>query len=130
MIILRGSYYDIIVVTGTTKLARTSLGSTKATRLHTWSPPVAHATATVPIVRCHFHSVRSVVAISLLPTSVMLTIIITIVLTATSVYSAQYTNEFAVRVAGGNIKHADRLARKHGFINRGQVSVLLYYDGY
>lgn len=39
--------------------------------------------------------------------------------------TAHYTNQFAVRVAGADGAHdrADRVARKHGFINRGQVSV-------
>jgi len=39
--------------------------------------------------------------------------------------AAHYTNQFAVRVASAGGDHgqqADRVARKHGFLNRGQVS--------
>ncbi|MCP9260068.1 Furin [Dirofilaria immitis] len=32
-----------------------------------------------------------------------------------------YTNQFAVRIKGGNILEADKLAEKHGFINLGPV---------
>ncbi|KAF0772946.1 proprotein convertase subtilisin/kexin type 6-like [Aphis craccivora] len=43
--------------------------------------------------------------------------------------AAHYTNQFAVRVAGVGGDHglqADRVARKHGFLNRGQVSSTLF----
>jgi len=43
--------------------------------------------------------------------------------------AAHYTNQFAVRVAGIGGDHgqqADRVAKKHGFLNRGQVSVCLH----
>lgn len=42
----------------------------------------------------------------------------------TSADAAHYTNQFAVRVAGAGDDRgqADRLAKKHGFVNRGQVS--------
>ncbi|XP_050425333.1 neuroendocrine convertase 1-like isoform X2 [Adelges cooleyi] len=35
----------------------------------------------------------------------------------------KYTNQFAVRVAG-DVGQADRLAKKHGFVNRGQIGSL------
>ncbi|XP_016662865.1 proprotein convertase subtilisin/kexin type 6-like [Acyrthosiphon pisum] len=41
--------------------------------------------------------------------------------------AAHYTNQFAVRVAsvgGDHGQQADRVARKHGFLNRGQIGSL------
>ena len=38
-----------------------------------------------------------------------------------------YTNSWAVEVNGGK-EVADNIARKHGFINKGQVSVVVMYN--
>lgn len=58
----------------------------------------------------------------------LLMVLVSAAVAATAVASAEhYTNQFAVRVAAADGadrgRTADRVARKHGFVNRGKVSV-------
>lgn len=47
--------------------------------------------------------------------------------TALAADGAHFTNQFAVRVAGAG-QAADRVAAKHGFVNRGQVGIVLFHS--
>ncbi|XP_027840816.2 uncharacterized protein LOC114122374 isoform X2 [Aphis gossypii] len=62
----------------------------------------------------------------LVPTAAMLLLLVPVWLAAVD-GTAHYTNQFAVRVAavaGDHGLQADKVARKHGFLNRGQIGSL------
>lgn len=95
------------------------------------SPPVAHAATMAPNVRHRRHRPGgptrppATIAMTLAAAAVVL-VLAAVACTAavTNSGAAHYTNQFAVRVAGAGDDRgqADRLAKKHGFVNRGQVS--------
>lgn len=103
---------------------------------HSRSPPVAHGTTMAPNVRRRFDPTTAARLLLPLPPPPLLLLLLTTVVAATAAAAAEsssmaavparYTNQFAVRVAGsggGDVhERADALARKHGFVNRGQVS--------
>lgn len=89
-------------------------------RRRTRSPPVAHATTMVPNARRGYDRMGHTAAKMFPPPMLVLLLL----MVTTFVRAEHYTNQFAVRVSGGDRDgQADRVARKHGFINRGQVSV-------
>lgn len=90
-------------------------------RQTTRSPSVAHGTTMVQ------HTVHHRCRSELPPSLITLLVIVAVAATANAEH---YTNQFAVRVAavaGGAAdpgRVADRVARKHGFVNRGKVSLI------
>jgi len=77
-----------------------------------------------PGVRRRFDLI-SAHTVAMLLLLLLLTMTMTVV-TAALTGATRYTNQFAVRVAGGDHGQADRVARRHGFVNRGQVSVVCF----
>ena len=53
--------------------------------------------------------------------TVLILLVIGTVITATE---NKYTNEWVIKLEGGN-EAADQLALKHGFINLGQVNIMI-----
>lgn len=100
---------------------------TRRHRLRVRSPPVAHGTRMALEVRRRFETMGvHTIAMAVLMMLLLLLLPTTKTFIGVACLSdpTRYTNQFAVRVAGGDqAGQADRVARKHGFINRGQVSV-------
>ena len=57
----------------------------------------------------------------------LLIAVVLVLIVASKSAKPSYSNSWAVEVRGGP-EVANELARKHGFVNRGQVSSSSYYD--